>query len=84
MESSWVTDDVRVEITRTGRQPLKSYLSLFQTFLENRIAELEAALEVAQKNELRDKQTINKLTKQVNRVSGYINTVGLTLLNGFW
>ncbi|XP_074031614.1 uncharacterized protein isoform X3 [Leptinotarsa decemlineata] len=38
-----------------------------QSYLENRISELESTLETAQKNELRDKQTINKLTKQLNR-----------------
>ncbi|CAG9862014.1 unnamed protein product [Phyllotreta striolata] len=38
-----------------------------QAFLENRIRELESGLEMAQRNELRDKQTINKLTKQLNR-----------------
>lgn len=45
----------------------------FQMFLETRIVELESALELAQKNELRDKQTINKLTKQLNRVSSFVN-----------
>ncbi|XP_057653435.1 uncharacterized protein LOC130892214 isoform X3 [Diorhabda carinulata] len=38
-----------------------------QAFLENRIVEVESALETSQRNELRDKQTINKLTKQLNR-----------------
>ncbi|XP_072380068.1 uncharacterized protein [Diabrotica undecimpunctata] len=38
-----------------------------QAFLESRIVELESALECAQRNELRDKQTINKLTKQLNK-----------------
>jgi hypothetical protein len=37
--------------------------------LEDRIQELEIALEVVQKNELRDKQTIAKLQKQLARVS---------------
>lgn len=40
-----------------------------QKSLERRIEELEIALEAAHKNELRDKQTIAKLQKQVNRVS---------------
>ncbi|CAH1112727.1 unnamed protein product, partial [Psylliodes chrysocephalus] len=38
-----------------------------QSFLETRIVELETQLEIAQRNESRDKQTINKLTKQLNR-----------------
>lgn len=42
---------------------------LFQKSLEDRIHELEIALEVVQKNELRDKQTISKLQKQLARVS---------------
>lgn len=46
-----------------------NYKFSLQSFLEARIVELELALEATQKNELRDKQTINKLTKQLNRVS---------------
>jgi hypothetical protein len=42
---------------------------LLQKSLEDRIQELEIALEVVQKNELRDKQTIAKLQKQLARVS---------------
>lgn len=44
-------------------------IDLFQTRLETRIAQLEAALDVAQKTELRDKQLLSKLQKQLSRVS---------------
>lgn len=37
--------------------------------MEGRIVELEVALEAAQKGELRDRQTISKLSKQLSRVS---------------
>lgn len=42
---------------------------MFQESLEARIAELEEALEAAKRTELRDKQTLAKLQKQLQRVS---------------
>ncbi|XP_076253350.1 uncharacterized protein LOC143191823 isoform X4 [Rhynchophorus ferrugineus] len=56
----------RVTVTR-GLQTENDEFLQVQSYLENRIVELEMALEAAQKNELRDKQAINKLTKQLNR-----------------
>ncbi|XP_050304279.1 uncharacterized protein LOC126741872 isoform X2 [Anthonomus grandis grandis] len=57
----------RVTITRGLQTEEREDFYQVQTFLENRIVELEMALEAAQKNELRDKQTISKLTKQLNK-----------------
>lgn len=56
----------RVTVTRGLQTEGDEFLHV-QNYLENRIVELEIALENVQKNELRDKQTITKLTKQLNR-----------------
>lgn len=45
------------------------FLYAFQEKLEARIIELETALDEAQKTELKDKQTLTKLQKQLSRVS---------------
>ncbi|XP_066246807.1 uncharacterized protein [Euwallacea similis] len=57
----------RITVTRGLQTDEDEDLLRVQSFLEARIVELELALEAAQKNELRDKQTINKLTKQLNK-----------------
>ncbi|XP_060528488.1 uncharacterized protein LOC132703328 isoform X2 [Cylas formicarius] len=57
----------RVTVTRGLQTEGDDEFGQVQSFLETRIVELEMALEAAQKSELRDKQTINKLTKQLNR-----------------
>ncbi|RZC34827.1 hypothetical protein BDFB_001091, partial [Asbolus verrucosus] len=57
----------RVTVTR-GQQTDLGVESFDEKSLEDRIQELEIALEVVQKNELRDKQTIAKLQKQIARL----------------
>ncbi|XP_044264437.1 uncharacterized protein LOC123011170 isoform X2 [Tribolium madens] len=56
----------RVTVTR-GLQTEEGELQDAKKSLEDRIHELEMALEAVQKNELRDKQTIAKLQKQLSR-----------------
>uniref|UniRef100_A0AAR5Q014 BMERB domain-containing protein n=1 Tax=Dendroctonus ponderosae TaxID=77166 RepID=A0AAR5Q014_DENPD len=59
-------------VTRGLQTDEQEDLARVQTYLEGRIVELELALEAAQKGELRDRQTISKLSKQLSRVSDVI------------
>ncbi|XP_048518949.1 uncharacterized protein LOC109542012, partial [Dendroctonus ponderosae] len=54
-------------VTRGLQTDEQEDLARVQTYLEGRIVELELALEAAQKGELRDRQTISKLSKQLSR-----------------
>ncbi|KAL1490157.1 hypothetical protein ABEB36_012896 [Hypothenemus hampei] len=65
----------RVTVTRGLQTDVDDFLNV-QSVLEKRIVELELALEASQKNELRDKQTVNKLTKQLNRFFTLLNKNG--------
>lgn len=62
--------NINVVVLLVLRNDLNSILVLLlQERLESRIIELEAALEAAQKTELKDKQALTKLQKQLSRVS---------------